>query len=193
MYVGLKQYLKAIIDSFLHRYPPPPPHTHTHTHAHTRALACTRTYTYTRTRTHTHTHTHSTHAHTRTHTHTHMCTHTRTHTHMYTHMECYSCQNYRNVLCRNTATQQDHSVVRFIARACCAEFLTYRISIYTYLTTACAARNFTAYLTYVIVTLPNNIKQILPTYVYSALHREYATVLELACLLSDHRYQHGLF
>ena len=57
-------------------------------------------------------------------------------------MECYSCQNYRNVLCRNTATPQDNSVVRFIARACCAQFLTYRISIYTYLTTACAARNF---------------------------------------------------
>ena len=32
----------------------------------------------------------------------------------------------------------DHSL-------CCAQFLTYRISIYTYLTTACAARNFWSY------------------------------------------------
>ena len=78
-------------------------------------------------------------------------------------MECYSCQNYHNVLCTNTAPPHDHSAVRFICSCVCVEFLTYRISIYTYLkpqpvlraisdlpyihlyiseTTACAARNF---------------------------------------------------
>ena len=56
---------------------------------------------------------------------------------MLIHMKCYSCQNYRNVLCRNTATPQDHSVV---CSCVLREFLTYRISINTYLTTACAAR-----------------------------------------------------
>ena len=91
--------------------------------------------------------TYTTHIHTYIHTYVHTYIHTHRHTHARTHarMECYSCQNYRNVLCRNTATPQDNSVVRFIARACCAQFLTYRISIYTYLTTAslCCAQFLT--------------------------------------------------